>query len=171
MFKEQLIYMFPLVMIFSFIAIFQAYLMIKTTAKYYFKFLAIPALLLTGFLSFQFLDDQLGYAYPSELPKKFIFLGFNIIGDGIKINYIELWAQSEGGRSRLYRIPYSEGLATKLKNVKARHDEKLVDMVGEFKKSKKQDSEDWTDNFNFYDFDVAKERPKSEASPTTIKSN
>ena len=171
MFKEQLIMLFPLAISFFVIASIQAFLLAKTSAKYYIKFITIPALILIGFFAFKFVDHEMGYAYPTELPPKFIFLGFNVIVTDKDHRELELWVQSEPNRTRLYRIPHSTALERKLRDMEERKNERMVEIIGEFKKKQKENDLDITENFQFYPFDIAKEHPKTEDSTSPPISN
>lgn len=89
-------------------------IMAFTPGKTGWKILIIPVLLtmLIGFaLS---LDKTLGFAYPSNPIGKVTLLGHARVGDSI-----DLWVReiSKLGKTRLYKVPYSEELERRLQEV------------------------------------------------------
>lgn len=170
MFKEQLIFLLPLALLITMFAVFQAFLLIKTKLNYYIKFLGIPILILGAFFAFKIFDSSLGYGYPTtDIPEKFVLLGFVVVETN-KVQFIELWLQSEGSKTRLYKIPFSEGLANKLDKAIKERDKGMLAEVGQFRPGKNMGSDaDWTDSFQFYQFNVSKIYSKGEAPPSDIQ--
>jgi hypothetical protein len=159
MFTQQLIFMLPLVIILMIVAIFQAYLLIKVKSNYYLKFIGIPLILFVAFFAFKTMDSCMGYAYPTNIPSKFILLGYKVV-ENDKVKTIDLWLQSNSSKTRLYRIPYSEGMSQKLSDA-MKESQKNAE-VGEFNiRANGAHETDWTDNFKFYPFDIQRTMPKN----------
>ena len=108
-----------------------SYILIRTPAKLYIKFLTIPLLFFLLYSTMDKLNDVLGYAYPT------IPVGKVIVMDGARQGkVIELWVKHLGETdTRLYKMPYSRELQKKIKEGKKARQQGNP-MVLEWKKSK-----------------------------------
>ena len=108
-----------------------SYILIRTPAKLYIKFLTIPLLFFLLYSTMDKLNDVLGYAYPT------IPVGKVIVMDGTRQGkVIELWVKHLGETdTRLYKMPYSKELQKKLKEGKKARQQGNP-MVLEWKESK-----------------------------------
>ena len=90
-----------------------SYILIRTPAKLYIKFLTIPLLFFLLYSTMDKLNDVLGYAYPT------IPVGKVIVMDGTRQGkVIELWVKHLGETdTRLYKMPYTKELQKKLKEI------------------------------------------------------
>jgi len=96
-----------------------SYILIRTPAKLYIKFLTIPLLFFLLYSTMDKLNDVLGYAYPT------IPVGKVIVMDGQRQGkVIELWVKHLGKTdARLYKLPYTKKLQKKLKQAKEARDQ------------------------------------------------
>jgi len=163
MMASQLIYMLPLTILIVILSVFFAFLLIKTKMNYYVKFLGIPLLIFTSIFAYKFLDSSLGYAYPADIPGKFILLGYEVV-EKEHVKNIELWISSDPARTRLLKLPYSKEILQKLWEAQElAHGRPLM---GEFKDGKMGD---FVSNFNFYPFNIYEALPKGEPPKSTIR--
>ena len=110
-----------------------SYILIRTPAKLYIKFLTIPLLFFLLYSTMDKLNDILGYAYPT------IPVGKVIVMDGTRQGkVIEIWVKHLGKTdTRLYKLPFTKELQKKLKQAKKAR-EQGNPMVLEWKKGPKQ---------------------------------
>ena len=108
-----------------------SYILIRTPAKLYIKFLTIPLLFFLLYSTMDKLNDILGYAYPT------IPVGKVIVMDGTRQGkVIEIWVKHLGKTdTRLYKLPFTKELQKKLKQAKKAR-EQGNPMVLEWKKVK-----------------------------------
>ena len=108
-----------------------SYILIRTPAKLYIKFLTIPLLFFLLYSTMDKLNDILGYAYPT------IPIGKVIVLDGQRQgNIIEIWVKHLGkSDTRLYKLPYTKQLQKKMNEAKKARDQGNP-MVLEWKKLK-----------------------------------
>ena len=116
---------------FAVLMIFVCYILLRTPAKFFVKFITIPLLFFLFYSTMYKLNDILGYAYP-VIP-----VGKVIILDGVKQGRtIELWVRHLGkDNTRLYKLPWTKQLQKKLKEAKKAR-EQGNPMVLEWKKVK-----------------------------------
>ena len=91
-----------------------SYILIRTPAKLYIKFLTIPLLFFLLYSTMDKLNDILGYAYP-VIP-----VGKVIVLDGVRQgNIIEIWVKHLGKTdTRLYKLPFTKQLQKKMNEAK-----------------------------------------------------
>ena len=91
--------------------IFVCYILLRTPAKFFVKFITIPLLFFLFYSTIYKLNDILGNAYPV------IHVGKVILLDGLKNGQtIEIWVKHLGERdTRLYKLPWTKELQKKLK--------------------------------------------------------
>lgn len=165
MLSSQLIYMLPLTILIVILSVFFAFLLIKTKMNYYVKFLGIPLLVFTSIFAYKFLDSSLGYAYPADIPGKFVLLGAEVVDVKHEKN-IELWIRQDASRTRLLKLPYSKEMIQKIWDAQEQaHGRPLV---GEFKDGK-GDIGDFVTNFKFYPFNVYEAMPKGDPPKPNIR--
>jgi hypothetical protein len=85
-----------------------------------------PVLIVAAFFSFTIIGQHLGYAYPSKLPEKFVYLGHTVVlsADSSTKEWIDImilsrkpWSQA----SRLQRIPWSKQMEQAVNNAQQIH--------------------------------------------------
>jgi hypothetical protein len=157
--------MLPLTIYIGLSAIFFSYLLIRTKMNFFVKLLAIPLLVFGSLFAFKFLDSSLGYAYPAEIPAKFIVLGFEVVETKHEKN-IELWMRTDSTKTRLYKLPYSKALEEKLMEGEERSGGRPL--VGEFENKKHTDA-DFVMNFKFYPFNLSDVIPKEPPKRNNIQ--
>ena len=110
-----------------------SYILIRTPAKLYIKFLTIPLLFFLLYSTMDKLNDILGYAYPT------IPIGKVIVLDGVRQgNIIEIWVKHLGKTdTRLYKLPYTKQLQKKMNEAKKARQQGNP-MVLEWKKGRKE---------------------------------
>jgi len=99
---------------FAILMIFVCYILLRTPAKFFVKFITIPLLFFLFYSTIYKLNDILGYAYPVIPVGKVILL------DGLKNGQtIEIWVKHLGERdTRLYKLPWTKELQKKLKQAR-----------------------------------------------------
>ena len=137
-----------------------SYILIRTPAKLYIKFLTIPLLFFLLYSTMDKLNDILGYAYPT------IPIGKVILMDGTRQGkVIELWVKHLGETdTRLYKMPYSKQLQKKIKEGKKARQQGNP-MVLEWKKGRKEKGRDGQRNpgrFIVYNLRDLMEGPKKD---------
>ena len=110
-----------------------SYILIRTPAKLYIKFLTIPLLFFLLYSTMDKLNDILGYAYP-VIP-----VGKVIVLDGVRQgNIIEIWVKHLGKTdTRLYKLPFTKQLQKKMNEAKKARQQGNP-MVLEWKKGRKE---------------------------------
>ena len=110
-----------------------SYILIRTPAKLYIKFLTIPLLFFLLYSTMDKLNDVLGYAYPTIPVGKVIVMDGNRQG-----KVIELWVKHLGETdTRLYKLPYTKELQKKIKEGKKARQQGNP-MVLEWQKGRKE---------------------------------
>lgn len=112
------------------VTVFFTYLFIKTPTSYRLKYLGIPLLLLSAFISVSTFDNLLGRSVWGAPEVKFTLISYRPIGSDPKDSIIETWLYLPDGTTKLYKFPYSKELLEKLKKIVEKQQEgKMV--VGE----------------------------------------
>jgi hypothetical protein len=96
----------PLALGLILIAGFGSWVFMHSNRSYLLRWALIPASVIVAVVSAQLYNVRLGYAVPTELPPKFLYLGHNVVIEKARKTGIEVWAQTVN--TRLYRIPYSK---------------------------------------------------------------
>lgn len=121
----------PVVINLFVVTVFFAYLFIKTPASYRLKFLGIPLLLLSAFISVNTFDNILGHSVWGTPDTKFSLIAYRATNRDPKDSIIEVWLYLPDGTTKLYKFPYSEKLFKKLKKAtKQQQDGNIV--IGEY---------------------------------------
>jgi hypothetical protein len=102
----QLTTYWPLAFGLILIAGFGSWVFIHSNRSYLLRWAIIPLSLLVAVASAQVYDARLGYAVAKELPKRFVYLGHQVVVEEKHKTGIEVWAQVT--ENRVYRIPYSK---------------------------------------------------------------
>lgn len=126
----------PLLMLFVAMTMFVVFLITKIPRTYWFKWIAIPVMMLGSFYSYHIYDSMFGYAYPISTIERSLYVGYRIKEDPTKEEKnIELWvANLKNGTSRLYVIPWSKKSEKALKSAEGRHRATGVPQIIDFKK-------------------------------------
>lgn len=103
----------PLWLLEMMVLAFSVYVFLQVPQKYRLKLIMIPLAFLVSLASIFVFDAMLGYAYPSQLPEKFVLMGYNVIMKDNKKHSIEVWTRKKS--TRLYVVPYSKPLEEALK--------------------------------------------------------
>lgn len=88
------------------IAGFGSWVFIHSNRSYLLRWALIPLSLAVAVASAKVYDARLGYAVAAELPKRFVYLGHQVVVEEKHKTGIEVWAQVT--ENRVYRIPYSK---------------------------------------------------------------
>ncbi len=124
----------PVVINLFVVTVFFAYLFIKTPTSYRLKFIGIPLLLVSSFISINTFDDLLGHSVWGPPTTKFSLIGYYSYYSNSDNKIIEAWTYLPDGSTKLYKFPYSEELERKLEGVmKRQKDGKMI--IGEFNSS------------------------------------
>ena len=110
----------PVVVNLFVVTVFFAYLFIKTPSSYKVKFLGIPLLLISAFISVTTFDDLLGNSVWGPPTTKFALIAYHSYGPDADRPIIEAWLYLPDSSTKLYKFPYSEELEKKLKDVMAK---------------------------------------------------
>lgn len=121
----------PVVVNLFVVTVFFAYLFIRTPASFKLKFLGIPLLLLSAFVSVSTFDDLLGKSIWGPPTTKFALISYYSYGPDGDNQTIEAWLYLPDTSTRLYKFPYSKELEEKLKDVMERQAQGQM-MMGEW---------------------------------------
>lgn len=88
------------------VAGFGSWVFIHSNRSYLLRWAIIPLSLAVAVASATVYDARLGYAVAAELPKRFVYLGHQVVVEEKHKTGIEVWAQVT--ENRVYRIPYSK---------------------------------------------------------------
>jgi hypothetical protein len=88
------------------VAGFGSWVFIHSNRSYLLRWAMIPLSLAVAVASAKVYDTRLGYAVAAELPKRFVYLGHQVVVEDKHKTGIEVWAQVT--ENRVYRIPYSK---------------------------------------------------------------
>lgn len=126
----------PLLMLFVAMSTFVVFLITKIPRTYWFKWVAIPVMMLGSFYSYHIYDSMFGYAYPIATIERSLYLSYRIKEDSTtEEKNIELWiANLRSSTSRLYLIPWSEKSEKALKDAERRQRATGVPQIIDFKK-------------------------------------
>lgn len=133
-----------------------AYIMLQTKTNYYLKFILIPIMFIAGWITPTSVIPILGYAVPKELPKRFEYLGHNVIIENNKKKEIEVWLGGE--KTRLIVIPYTKDMEKKMQEGAEKKQQKGARVTMERKDAKetgKQKSEGVSES----EFSIQQELP------------
>lgn len=126
----------PLVVVLLLLLSFAAWVFIHSPKSYLLRWLLVPMVFVAAAFSAYAYGLRLGYAAPTTLPTKFVYLGHHIVVvQGEKVG-IEVWAQTRN--TRLYRIPFSQGAekAMDAAKVKGKRGSVVMTKEGEQKEGK-----------------------------------
>ena len=98
----------PLVIAVTLLTGFAAWVYLQAPGRYWVKTLLIPLSMLVWFAIVGLANTLLGYAYPAQLPDRFVLLSYNIVVENNTKVAIEVW--TDGHHSRLYSVPYTKPL-------------------------------------------------------------
>lgn len=102
----------PIIAFIALVSAYAAWLVIHAPARYWIKWLLIPATLSMWFAVWPLASTILGFAYAHRLPAKFTLLSYVVVVEDGRKTAIEVWAAGE--RSRLYSVPYTKPMADAL---------------------------------------------------------
>lgn len=122
----------PIAAVLFTVVAFFTYLFIRTPSSFRIKFIGIPLLVLSSFVGLYTLDGLLGKSVWGEPEGKFYLLHFHASMTQTEEDaIIETWLYLQDGTTKLFKLPYSDDLMKKLKDVKKRQDEGEM-MMGEW---------------------------------------
>jgi len=99
--------------------LFSLFVFITSRVNFWIRFVGIPLILVLSIWGYSELDKILGYAYPGDFPKEVQYLAYTIEPkEKEKGQWIILWVRETDGKTRLYRIEYSEKKEQQLKKAK-----------------------------------------------------
>ncbi len=109
--SDTFAFILPLLLMYVVLVGLLVYLLLKVPSGYKLKWLAVPALLISSFFSYDLYVEKLGQPVPIELPtKEFQLVEGRIIG----VTKIEIWILEDRRTSRLIVIPYTKSTAENL---------------------------------------------------------
>lgn len=121
----------PVVITLFVVMVFFAYIFIRTPDSFRLKFLGIPLLLLSVFVSVSTFDGLLGNSVWGPPTTKFGLIGYHTLGPDGEEPIIEAWVYLPNASTKLYKFPYSKELEEKLKDVMERQSAGQM-MMGEW---------------------------------------
>ena len=98
------------------VAGFGSWVFIHSDRSYLLRWAIIPLSLAVAVASAKVYDARLGYAVAAELPKRFVYLGHQVVVEEKHKTGIEVWAQVT--ENRVYRIPYSKPMEEALERAR-----------------------------------------------------
>ena len=98
------------------VAGFGSWVFIHSNRSYLMRWAMIPLSLAVAVASAKVYDARLGYAVAAELPKRFVYLGHQVVVEEKHKTGIEVWAQVS--ENRVYRIPYSKPMEEALEHAR-----------------------------------------------------
>ena len=119
-------------------AVFFAFLFVKTPSSYKLKFFGIPLLLFSTLVSVYSMEGILGKSFYGTPPEHFMLIDYRTaaVKDGKRI--IEAWLYLPNNTTRLYKFPFSKKLNQTFENAKKKMDQgipligNMIDNVVEF---------------------------------------
>lgn len=146
--------MSPLLVLFTILAAFYTYLLVKVPNKYMLKWVGIPLLLIGSYFSYIEYGQSLGYAVPNIPDGQFVYIAHHPINREL----VELWVIEKNGRSRVYSLPWSKLLEDKLLGAQTKAAKGIV-QIGKLRLKRGKGEWDW-DNSDFGDMPMEQEYPK-----------
>lgn len=111
---------------------FFIYLFIRTPSSFRVKFIGIPLLVLSSFVGLYSVDGLLGKSVWGPPDGKFYLISYySTMVESEEDAIIEMWLYLQDGTTKLFKMPYSDDLLKKLKDVKKKQDEGQM-MLGEW---------------------------------------
>lgn len=98
------------------VAGFGSWVFIHSNRSYLLRWAIIPLSLAVAVASTAVYDARLGYAVAAELPRRFVYLGHQVVVQEKHKAGIEVWAQVT--QNRVYRIPYSKPMEEALERAR-----------------------------------------------------
>lgn len=98
------------------VAGFGSWVFIHSNRSYLLRWAIIPLSLAVAMASAKVYDARLGYAVAAELPKRFVYLGHQVVVEERHKTGIEVWAQVT--ENRVYRIPYTKPMEEALERAR-----------------------------------------------------
>jgi len=103
--------------------VFFTYLFIRTPSSFRVKFVGIPLLVLSSFIGLYSVEGLLGKSVWGPPDGKFYLIDFySTMMDTDENSIIEMWLYLQDGTTKLFKLPYSDELLEKLKDVKKRQE-------------------------------------------------
>jgi hypothetical protein len=122
----------PIAAVLFTVIVFFTYLFIRTPSSFRVKFIGIPLLVLSSFVGLYSVEGLLGKSVWGPPDGKFYLIDFySTIVDTEDNSIIEMWLYLQDGTTKLFKLPYSDELLEKLKDVKKKQEGGQM-MMGEW---------------------------------------